>query len=171
MVVTDLKASEFDEYTSQYIRKVPIKPLLELLASSKMNVVSLLEAIPKEKEEFKYAPDKWTIKEVVQHVIDTERVFSYRALRFSRRDSVALPGFDVDDYVLASNANARSMADLIEEYQSVRACTQMQFASLAEGAMTHIGSASGSQISVRAIGFKLVGHEMHHCEVINERYL
>ena len=171
MLVTDLKPAEYDQYTHYYLQKVPAIPLHDVLQKSKRDVLAFFDSIPEQKHTFRYEEGKWTIKDILQHMVDVDRIFSYRALRFGRGDTVALPGFEVDDYSGPARANERDMASLLEEFETVRTGTQLLFNSLPPESLTHIGTASGSSISVRAIGFKLVGHDTHHCEVIKNRYL
>ena len=114
---------------------------------------------------------KWTIKELVQHIIDAERVLSYRALRFARRDATDLAGFEEDDYVKNSNGDTRDYNDLLVEFSAVRNATILLFNSFTDEALQRIGSASGSIISVRALGFIISGHLQHHLTIIKERYI
>ena len=132
---------------------------------------AFLNAIPKDKLEYRYAEGKWTVKEIIQHIIDTERIFAYRALRVARNDKTALPGFEENDYALTGNANARTLESLLAEYKAVRQATIALFNSFSDDMLKHIGTASNSPISARAIGFIIIGHEAHHCNVIKERYL
>ena len=120
---------------------------------------------------YKYAKDKWSIKELLLHIIDTERVFAYRALRFAREDKTDLPGFEQDDYVITSDANTRSKASLLNEYNFQRASTIALFSSFNDSMLMKIGMAGGNPMSVRAIGFITSGHEVHHCNILRERYL
>lgn len=115
--------------------------------------------------------DKWTIKEILQHLIDTERLFAYRALRVARNDRTELPGFDQDAFVVHSNAHERSIVSLLSEYQSVRLATLSLFESFDDRNLAQIGVINGSSLSVRAIVLIIVGHENHHLEVIKKQYL
>lgn len=121
--------------------------------------------------EYRYRADAWTVKDIAQHQIDVERVFSYRALRFGRGDSTALPGFDVDAFAEAAGAHARAPETLIEEFRIARESTIAFFESLPPQMAALGGEASGAWISARAAGFKLAGHDHRHCDVIEERYL
>ena len=171
MLVTDLAPSEYDSYTKYYLDKVPLVPLDQALKESKQTTNALFESIPGHKHTFRYAVGKWTVKDILQHLIDVDRIFGYRALRFARGDFTALPGFEVEDYVEPARVNDRKMPDLIEEFSAVRTSTRLLFRSLPEHVLANTGIASGNPISVRAAGFKLVGHDIHHCEVIKDRYL
>lgn len=171
MLVTDLNPSEYDDNTRYYLTKVPSVPLLQALEESQQTTALFFDAIPEKKQTFRYAEQKWTIKDILQHLIDVDRVFTYRALRFGRGDTTPLPGFEEDDYALSAHANDRSMTDLIEEFIAVKTGTLLLFKSLPADVLSNTGIASGNPISVRAAGFKLVGHDKHHREVIQERYL
>ena len=166
-----LLVTEYNDYYQSYIDKCGDLDLLEGLKSNGVRVVAFLKQIQSSKHLYRYTDGKWTLKEVVQHIIDTERVFAYRALCISRKDFTHLPGFEQDDYVVNSNANAKSMSDLISEYEKVRAHTLCLFKSFSEEMFSLIGTANQSNISVRAIGFIILGHEKHHCDVIKHRYL
>ena len=119
----------------------------------------------------RYAPGKWTIKEVLIHICDTERIFAYRALRIGRGDITPLPGFEQDDYVPVSQANSRSIKNILAEYESVRKATLTLFNSMPRQAFTHIGTCNNSPVSLRALAYMIAGHEMHHVAIIKERYL
>jgi hypothetical protein len=170
MTKVDLKPSEFNPYYGKYIRKTSGLSL-DSLKSSGEKTISFFKSIPSNKLEYRYADGKWTIKEVIQHLMDAERIFTYRALRIARKDKTPLPGFEQDDYVLPSQANKRSIENLIIEYKAIKAATVTLFDSFSDEMLMELGTASNSPISVRAIGFIIMGHDIHHCEVIKERYL
>ena len=130
-----------------------------------------MKSIANDKLEYRYDKGKWTIKEVIQHLMDAERIFAYRALRIARQDQTPLPGFEQNDYVQPSQANERSLDDLINEFKAIRASTVALFNSFTDKMLLAKGTASNSPVSVRAIGFIIMGHEIHHCQVIKERYL
>src|SRR6202034_4604784 len=119
---------------------------------------------------FRYAADKWTVKEVVGHISDTERIFAYRALRLARADETALSGFEQDDYVLAGAFGERTLADLVEEFAFVRGATSALFHSLGEQAWLRRGIANKNEVTVRALAFIIAGHELHHRALLKERY-
>ena len=171
MKVNDLNASEYNPYYETYVGKAGDLSLLEGLSDSFNTTLEFFNNLPEGKMEYAYAEGKWTVKEVMQHIIDTERVFTYRALRFSRNDKTELPGYDQDAYTPSSEANRRTKASLIEEYSQVRESTISLFKSFTNEMLLLSGKASGGNMSVRAIGFIVIGHEKHHCQVINERYL
>jgi uncharacterized damage-inducible protein DinB len=118
-----------------------------------------------------HAPGEWTIKEILLHVVDDERIYAYRALRFARNDATDLPGFDQDPYATYSEANARSLDSLFAEYDSVRAATLTLFENLPDAAFTRAGTADGNRVSVRALAYHIAGHELHHLNSIRENYL
>jgi len=171
MIAEYLKPEEFNSYYAPYINLVESKDIIVSLEKSFEETLSFYISIPEDKWLYSYAEGKWTINEVVQHLLDTERVFAYRALCFSRKDIIELPGFDQDEYLINSNANSRSKESIIEEYESVRNATITLFKSFSEEMLIQIGVASNSPLSVRASGYIIIGHEKHHCNVIKDNYL
>jgi hypothetical protein len=117
-----------------------------------------------------YAPTKWTIKDLLQHIIDAERIFSYRTLRFARNDKTELPGFDEDHYAQNTNVKSRNVHDLLEEFSSLRSANILMYKSFNEETLLREGIASGNRISVLALGFTMCGHVIHHMNIIRERY-
>lgn len=166
-----ISEKESNTYYKRYIDRALSKPLLEGLAEGMLETHDFFEAIPKEKHEYQYAEGKWTPKEILLHLIDTERVFAYRALQFARAKNVEIKGFDQDEFAANSNANERTMKQLLEEYMAVRAATIILFTSFSDKTLQQMGVASNSPLSVRAAGYIICGHEKHHVAVINERYL
>jgi hypothetical protein len=166
-----LPINEYNPYYSNYIKLANHASLQSGLADSLNKTFEFYESIPEGKLNFRYAEGKWTIKEIIQHLLDSERVFSYRALCFARKESIALPGFDQDDYLANASSNDRSGSELIIEYKAIRAATIALFSSFTEDMLKCIGTASGSPMSTRAAGFIIIGHETHHCNIIKERYL
>jgi len=171
MKASDLKPNEYAEYYDQYIKQAGNSNLLEVLAESAKALNILFETITDDKMNYKYAEDKWTIKEMLLHIIDAERVFAYRALRFARADKTNLPGFEHNDYVVVSNANNRNKASLLSEYNAQRVSTIQLFSNFTDEMLLQIGVASGNPMSVRALGFVIAGHETHHSNILKERYL
>jgi hypothetical protein len=165
--------NEYAPYYKNYIQSIEQngKSIVENLLISQENFKKSLQDIPLIKQFFAYESGKWTVKEVIQHIIDTERVFCYRALCFARNDKTALPGFDQDLFVANDAANARNWEDLLAEMTIVRQGTVSLFSSFSEEALLRIGSGSGKNMSVRAIGFLCSGHQSHHVNVILEKYL
>lgn len=127
--------------------------------------------MPIEKQNYRYAEGKWTPKDILLHLVDAERIFAYRALRIARNDKTALPGFEENDYVIEAKAEERSMSSLLEEYSEVRKATISLFLNFGEEVLKRLGEASNCSVSVRAIGYIILGHEKHHVDVIFERYL
>lgn len=171
MFLSELPTSEYNPFYHTYIMALGEVSLMDALMDGKEELLSLLAEIPKSKLSFAYAEGKWTLAEVLVHVIDTERIFQYRALRFARNDKVDLPGFDQDLFVPYSNANGRNVQDLMAEYKAVRDSTITLFKSFDQEALKRKGVASGSPMSVRAMGFIISGHQAHHVRIIKERYL
>jgi hypothetical protein len=154
-----------------YISKVKEDDLMSALASSTSELFSLLKSIPAEKHDYRYGDGKWTVKEVVQHMIDGERVFTYRALRFARKDATPLPGFDENLFAQTAKADKRNWNDLIDEFRALRKASEAMFASFDNEQLEAAGVASESSIYVLGIGYVVAGHVNHHCQIIKERYL
>lgn len=165
------QADEHSPYYAKYIALVPDDELtvVQHLADQHHDTVGLLRKA-KAKGDHSYGPGKWTVKEVVGHMCDTERIMAYRALRFARADETDLPGFDENTYVTASNFSSRSMDDLLEELWSVRAATLSLAKYLPKDALTRRGTANGAAVSVRALLYIIAGHERHHLAILRERY-
>jgi hypothetical protein len=165
------ESSEYFEFYQGYISLVKSENVIKELEEQLLNLQMLVSMIPSEKEEYAYAEGKWTIKEVIGHIIDTERIMSYRALRISRKDKTELSGFDEDFFVANSNFNKRTLYDLVHEFSLVRESNIALFKSFNEEMVGQIGSANGKEISVRALLFIIVGHTAHHMNVIKTKYL
>lgn len=161
----------FFEYFQKYIDQVTETELMPALQNQLPAIKDFLSGITEEQSAFAYAEGKWTIKEVLQHMIDTERIFAYRALCFARKEAASLPGFEEKDYAANSGTNDRSWQSLSEEMVLLRESTIQLFASFPPGSFDHSGIASQNPITVLAIGFILPGHVTHHMRVIAERYL
>jgi len=166
-----LTPEEYNSYYGTYIDKAESATIVEGLQLGKQGFVDFVNSIPEEKLAFAYAEEKWTIAEVLQHIIDTERIFSYRALRFARNDKSPLIGFDQDQYVPNSNANSYSKEEFIGDFEATRNSTIALFRGFTGEMLTQIGEASGSPMSARAAGYILSGHQVHHLDIIKERYL
>jgi uncharacterized damage-inducible protein DinB len=163
---------EYAPYTIMYIGLLPddglvLKYLKENLKATKDFILSL----PDEKLLHRYAEGKWTIKEILVHLIDDERIYDYRALRFARNDKTELPGFEQDDYAIHSGANERDVKDILKEFTTVRSATISLFEGFDHSALLRAGVASGNIMSVRAAAYHIAGHEMRHINIIKERYL
>lgn len=167
-----LPKNEYVPYFEQYIKLVTNNlSIIENLETAQKEFDNLLRNLPEKKHDFAYAEGKWTMKELIQHIIDTERVFCYRALCFARNDKTDLPGFDQDIFVDNDNANDRDYFDLLAEMQTLRTSTIQLYKSFSDEALLRIGIASGNEISVRALGFLFSGHQIHHLNIVRERYL
>ena len=168
----ELQSNEFDEYYLNYLNLVPSETeLISGLKEDQKMVIDYFSSIPKDKLEFRYQPEKWTIKEVLQHIIDTERIFTYRLLRIARKDTTPLAGFDQDIYVDPSEANNKSINNLIEEFSATRLYTINLVNSISDENLKNLGNASDSPVSARACAFILLGHSIWHINIIKERYL
>ena len=164
------ETGEHLEYYSRYIRLVAGDDALPRLRDQIGQTLRLLSGLSEERALYRYAPGKWSVKEVVGHLSDGERVFTYRALRFARADATPLPGFDENVYVPAGRFDARPLADVADEYRAVRAASIAMFASLDQDALLRRGVANGDSISVRALAWICAGHELHHVALLRERY-
>jgi hypothetical protein len=162
---------EYFEYYGRYVGLVPEGDVRDHLRTQLFETVSLLEGVAEAKAERAYGAGKWTLKEVVLHMSDTERVFGYRMLRIARGDTTPLPGFEQDEWVPHSVANARTMSSLLLEFAAVRASTLALADSLTAEAWVRKGTASGHTVSARALAYICAGHERHHVDIIRERYL
>jgi hypothetical protein len=161
---------EFAESYLGYVSAVPDGDVLTSLEREGERALAFLRAVPPDRIRHAYAPGKWSVSEVLAHLSDSERVFSYRALRFGRGDSTELPGFEQDDWVPHSHADDRRWEDLLDEFRGVRAATLHLFRSFDGADWRRSGVASGKPVSVRALAWIIVGHEMHHRRVLGERY-
>ncbi len=171
MKTSALKHHEYNTYYKTYIEALGEADLLPTLKKQLKNFPQFIDSIPGDKLTHAYAEGKWTIAEVLTHILDTERVFQYRALRFARNDQTPLPGFDQDAYVPHSAANKRSIKELIKEYKAVRKSTIVLFETFDAETLGRKGVASNSPMSVAALGFIMCGHQKHHRNIIRERYL
>ncbi|HNG94432.1 MAG TPA: DinB family protein [Acidobacteriota bacterium] len=163
---------EFAPYTIIYIGLLPDDGrILTHLRQNARRTREVLAHLPEETLLFRYAEGKWTIKEILAHIIDDERIYTYRALRFARNDKTELPGFEQDEYAAYSGANQRTIRDLLAEFAAVRASTIALFQSLDADALLRSGTANGNVMSVRAAAYHIAGHELRHLNIIRERYL
>ena len=172
MKPSQLQSTEYASYYGNYIAQVTDEyTLIEELEISLHRFIKFVQDIPMDKFDYRYAEGKWTIKDIIQHIIDAERIFSYRALRFARNDKAELPGFEENEYVEEANGNQRSIMELLTELSSVRHATLLLFKSFNEEQVCRVGIASNNPMSVRAIGFVIIGHQNHHQKIFEERYL
>lgn len=158
-------------YYQRYIDQVPEEDLFTAFDKQLPVIGSFLASVNEEKSAYAYAEGKWTIKELLQHVIDAERIFDYRALSFARKETKALPGWEENDYAANSNANGRTWKSLVDEYLSLRTSTESLFKSFTSEALAAGGTANNNPITVASIGFIIVGHFYHHKKIMEERYL
>ena len=164
-------ADEHPPFYAGYIAEAPGKDLLQALEKQVDDWRSALKSLPAAKAGHRYAPGKWTIREVVAHVADAERVFAYRLLRFARGDTTALPGFDENVFAKSCDAEARTLEDCLAELAAVRAATVALVRPMSDVQMTRRGTANGKEISARALAWTIAGHAQHHLGVLKERYL
>ncbi|AWV99220.1 DinB family protein [Arcticibacterium luteifluviistationis] len=161
---------ELPEFYDRYIKKVDDLPLNEAFEQNRphdiMADIDKLKAL----EHKVYAPEKWTVKDIIQHIMDTERIMAYRALRFARNDETVLSGFEEDDFAKNALATARTIDDLMEEWEILRMSTEFLFKSFNDEMLSRKGTASGNQVSVLALGFVILGHPIHHYQVLQDRY-
>jgi uncharacterized damage-inducible protein DinB len=158
-------------YYEKYIAIVPSGDFLEILEQQHREMAQLLSPLSDQQAEFRYAPGKWSIKEVLGHVTDAERIFSCRLLRIARGDQTPLPGFEQDGYIETGNFSARTLDSLLDEFSTVRQATTSLIRSLDDAAWQRRGVASQKEVTVTAVAFVIAGHERHHRLILEERYL
>lgn len=166
--------SEYPEYAEMYIKLIPADGLvLKHLADNFEMAKDFIYALPPEKLLHRYAADKWTIKEILVHIVDDERIYAYRALRFARSEKQSLPGFDQDEYTRLSGANERKLDSIFAEYEAVRRATITLYEGLPEDCLLRkgVGSSTYHSATVRALAYHIAGHELRHINIIKERYL
>jgi hypothetical protein len=163
-------ATEYAEYYGNYVSKVPGTDVLGILEAQRVQMLHLLGARSEREGNFRYAPGKWTVKECLGHITDTERIFAYRALRIARGDKTALPGFEQDDFVKNGGFAERSLVDLAEEFGFVRTASVALFRSFPATVWDNRGIASNKEVTVRALAFITAGHQIHHRQILEERY-
>lgn len=162
---------EYDPSYQSYIDRVPDEPILEVLEEQRHEIMGFLGSLDKPTAEYRYQPEKWTIKEVLGHLVDTERIFATRALCFARHEEKPLPGFEQDAYVREGCFGGRSLGSLTREFEAVRRSTETLFGGFDESQWERSGVANEAQMSVRAVAYIVAGHAAHHMAVIRERYL
>lgn len=171
MLLSELQATAYPPYYGTYISALGEGDLVGLLEKGRTDFLAFLDAVPVQRLSYAYAPEKWTLAEVLVHIMDTERIFHYRALRIARSDLTDLPGFDQDAYVPHSRAMGRKLGDIRQEYASVRDATISLFKSFDRETLDRMGRVNGHPTGVGAIGFIICGHQAHHLGIIGERYL
>lgn len=163
--------STYPAYFKNYVDQVSEEDLTTAFSNQLPVIKSLLNSITEEKSTYAYDTGKWTLKELLQHMIDTERIFNYRALCIARKETASLPGFDENTYAQNSNANSRSWQSMADEFLAVRKTTEYLFESFSQQALDASGISNNNPVSVNSIGFTTIGHFYHHKKVIEERYL
>ena len=172
MDISEINPSEFDPYFKRYISRLnPDESLLHQFKSGGSAILKYIKSIPEDKLDYRYDKGKWTVKEVIQHIIDTERIFIYRCFRIARHDTTDLAGFDQNIYISPSNARSKSIDALIHEYEMTREASLVLLRSLSDSDLQRIGRANGVPVSARAAAALIIGHEIWHAEIIKDRYL
>lgn len=162
---------EYLPYYVRYIQRVPDGDVLVTLGQQIGETLALLRGLPESVATYRYAPEKWSVNEMIGHMIDTEKIFAYRALRFARADATPLAGYEQDDYVRNSTFNSYPLSELASELESVRKSTLAFFRHIDDEAWTRRGLANNAEVSVRALAYIIAGHELHHREILRTRYL
>jgi len=170
-MTTRPESNEYNPYYGKYVGRVADGDIVANLKTQFDITRKVLTAIPEERGGYAYEPRKWTIKQVLGHLVDSERVFAYRALRIARNDSTPLPGFEQDDYVATANFNSRTLRSLIEEFASLRTANLELFKNFNDAEWLRRGTASGYGVSARALAYIIAGHELHHLGILKTRYL
>lgn len=171
MIKSQLQPEEFSQFYGTYLATLDNVELMGSLRNGKNEFLKFVDEVPDEKWQYAYEKGKWTLVEVLLHIIDTERIFQYRAFRFSRNDKTELPGFEQDDYILEANAQNRGKRNIIEEYSAVRNSTITLFEPLTEEYLMRKGRASDKPWSVGGLGFVISGHQKYHMDILLKRYL
>jgi hypothetical protein len=164
-------ATDYAPYYGRYVSLVPEGDILATLTQQLDSTLALLRGIDEEKAGHRYAPDKWSVKELVGHIIDAERIFAYRALRFARNDRTELQGFEQDDYIRYANFDDCRLGELVDEFEHVRRANLHMLGHLDAEAWQRRGTASGAEVSVLALAYIMAGHEKHHVQILKTRYL
>ena len=170
LVIARPEAGEYNPYYGRYISLVAGEDILNALEEQRRQTLLLLSGRDEADGDYRYAPGKWTVKEVLGHMCDTERVFAYRALRIARGDQTPMEGFEQDDYVRNGPFAQRPLCDLIEEYIAVRRATLSLLRNLDEAAWMRRGIANKNEVTVRALAYTIAGHELHHRRILEEKY-
>lgn len=166
------KAGEYPVYFEKYYSHLPAgKDAIEVLTQNNMDTLDLFTSVDGETLNFRYAEGKWNLFEILQHLMDSERVFAYRAMRIARGDKSENPGYDENVYVANSGVNQRNIMDMVREYSLLRASTIELFKSLTDEALQQVGKANGYEVTPAALAYAIAAHELHHMSVIEEKYL
>ncbi len=169
--MTRPNSSEYAPYFDKYISMVPEGEIVATLGKQIESTLSLIRGLSEGQGDLRYAPGKWSVKELIGHVIDTERIFAYRALRFARNDATPLSGFDENSFVANAGFGSRSLTDLTEEFESTRKSNLYLFKNLDGDSWLRRGPANNNEISARALAYIIAGHELHHMGILRSRYL
>jgi DinB superfamily len=164
------KPAEYNPYYDRYISLIPGNDVVATLASQLPKTIAMLSSRGEQDGDLRYAPGKWSVKEALGHMIDTERIMTYRALRIARNDRTPIEGFEQDDYVRDGPHGDMSLADLVEEFKTIRAATLAFLRNLRPADWSRRGTANNNEITVRALAFVIAGHELHHRQILEERY-
>jgi uncharacterized damage-inducible protein DinB len=165
------QSNDYAAYYSTYISKVEGDTIKEVIKNYSEPLLQFYTSLPEDKADYRYADGKWTVKELLLHIIDAERIFSYRALRIARKDATPLPGFDENAYTPASKASDRTLQSLKDEFAAVRKATDIMLSTFDEEQLSQRGTASDQPVTVNAIAFIMFGHMIHHKQILQERYL
>src|SRR5438552_7620263 len=165
------ETSEYDPYYERYISLVADSDIIGVLGAQPTRLQDIFTAMPEDKGGFRYADGKWSIKELLGHVIDGERMFAYRTFRISRGDETPIEGFEQDGYIENAHSNDRSFADLLDEFSLLRRANMIFFKNLADDAWLRVGTANNVKVSVRALVYIMAGHIEHHLEILKDRYI
>jgi uncharacterized damage-inducible protein DinB len=165
------QSNDYAAYYATYISKVEGDNIKDVIKKYSEPLLQFYTSLPEDKAEYRYADGKWTVKELLLHIIDAERIFSYRALRIARKDATPLPGFDENAYTPASKASDRTLQSLKDEFTAVRKATDIMISTFDEEQLSQRGTASDQPVTVNAIAFIMFGHMIHHKQILEERYL
>jgi uncharacterized damage-inducible protein DinB len=164
-------AYEYADYYANYVKLVPQGDIIEILRDQMKETVSLLSTLTEPQSEYRYASGKWSIKEVIGHITDTERIMSYRLLSIARGERASLPGYDENEYVAEANFDKQSLKDLLDHFACVRQSTIHLIKTLSDESLSRRGTANNSAVTAKALITIMAGHELHHRKIIQERYL
>lgn len=170
LIISTPDPSEYAPYFGRYIALVHDKDIINILGQQINATLTFLRSLPDSKGDYRYAPDKWNVKEVLTHMIDCERVFAYRALSFSRNDAAPLPGFEQDDWMKATALDGIPLKYLVNEFEHLRQSNLSFFRHLSQEAWMRRGTASGNPFTVRALAYVIAGHELHHLHILKSQY-
>lgn len=171
MLITKPALNSVPPYYVHYINLIPETDLITAFNNSTANTLALINSIHSTKENFAYAPNKWTVKQVFNHIIDTERILAYRAFRFSHKDASPLASFNENEYATNDNTHTKTLANLVAEYTAIRAATLSLYSHISTDMLSFEGTANNVAVTAQSIGWFIIGHNTHHCNILQERYL